>query len=1195
MSGISERNPFVGPRPIQQGETLHGRDTELRGLFNRLQARRIVVLHSPSGAGKSSLVQAGLIPRLREAGYDVWKPIRVNLDPSCLEGIPPGTNRYLLSAMISLEDELPTERRRTPAQLAGLDLLAYIEGRPRRKGQKDRPVVLVFDQFEEVLTTAPLVVTDKQEFFTAVGVALGSEKHWALFVIREDYLAAFAPYRDRIPTQMSTTFRLDLLDLAGARAAATNLAAQGGRSFPAVDRLIRDLSMMQVQQADGSFVAEQGLYVEPVQLQVVCRRLWDAMPADDRRIDPEHIEAYASVSTALASYYADAARSIAEGDVAAERAIRDWFGRRLIVGGIRSQVRREERRSAGLDNRLIERLLDTYLVRTEQRAGAHWFELSHDRLVAPVHEDNLAWEQAHLHPLQVQAKLWEDGKRPAALLLGAEALQGAQAWAQANPTLLTEGERDFLGQSRELRARDRAARRRLVALAAAAAVVAVVVAVLAVVAWRARASAVAAETEAVSQRDAAKAAEETAKNAEEVARKAEAEALVQALRAQDASLMAGVRELLARGQAAPATRLLLAVREPRSVRGWPELAQEILAMSLPFVTLRGHTAEVQSAAWSPDGRRIVTASSDMTARVWSADGTGEPVVLRGHEGLLRSAAWSPDGQRIVTASADRTARVWSADGTGELAILSGHQGDVTIAAWSPDGQWIVTASTDKTARLWPPDGTSTVLRGHTDEVWHAAWSPDGQRIVTASRDKTARVWHVDGRGKGVSLKGHEDAVDFAAWSPDGQRIVTASRDKTARVWNADGTPRVVGVGKQRSPLVLRGHEDVVWSATWSRDGRRIVTASRDGTARVWTTEKAIVLSGHEHGVHFAAWDPRGNRVLGVSRGNTPLVWGIDYFLLVGHKEATLVGHEGGVTSAAWSPDGRRVVTTSNDRTVRVWQADRRWRPDAREPNEATAAWMWDEGDEALEEAAADARDEPPFEALAPALRDATTDCLSPKMRSTYLNEPPPAAALAYDKCEREHGRLPFYTSTQEALRKAILKGASVQRGDTCSPGSRPVTHTEARAAVQDLCGLLGEWAIIRLADGRSMDGPGYGCKIRANPDTRGHGEILCVPSDAPLPAVPHDGPPPASERPRVPGSFASRAVVQDGQACLAGSRPVTHTEAQGAAQGLCPLLGEWASVRLADGRSMDGGGYGCKVRTVADDRTLGQVLCVASE
>jgi hypothetical protein len=473
MSGLSDHNPFVGPRPIQRGEALYGRKTEVRELHEQLQARRIVVLHSPSGAGKSSLVQAGLIPRLeRSKFFDVWRPIRVNLDPVNFEGLPDGTNRYLLSAMVSLEDELPEAHRRSPVELATLGFRTYLETRPRRKSRADHSVVLLFDQFEEVLSVAPRDVEAKEAFFTQVGEALDADKYWALFIIREDYLAALAPYRDRIPTQLSNTFRLDLLGVDGAREAAVKLVEEGGRSFPAVDKLIRDLSSVHVQRPDGTFAVEQGLHVEPVHLQVVCRRLWDAMPEDDLSIDEEDIEAYAGVSTSLAGYYADAVRNIADGDPALERAIRDWVGTKLIVGGIRSQIRREAGNSSGLDNEHIQKLLDSYLVRTEQRAGASWFELGHDRLVEPILEDNEAWRRGHLHPLQVQATLWEDGGRGQALLLGSDALPDALAWAEDNPTLVTEAEREFLDASQARCAEQAVARRRQRIFTTALAVVA---------------------------------------------------------------------------------------------------------------------------------------------------------------------------------------------------------------------------------------------------------------------------------------------------------------------------------------------------------------------------------------------------------------------------------------------------------------------------------------------------------------------------------------------------------------------------------------------------------------------------------------------------------------------------------------------------------------------------------------------------
>ena len=155
----------------------------------------------------------------------------------------------------------------------------------------------------------------------------------------------------------------------------------------------------------------------------------------------------------------------------------------------------------------------------------------------------------------------------------------------------------------------------------------------------------------------------------------------------------------------------------------------------------------QSAAFSPDGKRIVTASLDTTARVWDAE-SGKPIgePLEGHEDWVGSAAFSPDGKRIVTASRDKTARVWDAESGKPVGRpLRGHEGAVMSAAFSPDGRRIVTASADKTARLWEAATgrpISEPLAGHDGGVWSAAFSPDGRRIVTASFDKTARVWDI---------------------------------------------------------------------------------------------------------------------------------------------------------------------------------------------------------------------------------------------------------------------------------------------------------------------------------------------------------------------------------------------------------------------------------------------------------------------
>jgi hypothetical protein len=256
---------------------------------------------------------------------------------------------------------------------------------------------------------------------------------------------------------------------------------------------------------------------------------------------------------------------------------------------------------------------------------------------------------------------------------------------------------------------------------------------------------------------------------------------------------------------------------PARPRSWDAAAAKEIAV------LRGADGTLASAAFSPDGSRIVTASFDQTARIWDATTAKEIALLRGHANAVYSGTFSPDGSRIVTASQDNTARIWDAATAKEIAVLRGHEGSVYSATFSPDASRIVTASLDKTARIWDAATAKeiAVLRGHENWVTSAAFSPDGSRIITVSRDKTARIWDAATAKAIAVLRGHDNQVTSAAFSRDGSRIVTASWDNTARIWDAATAKEIA---------VLRGHANAVYSGTFSPDGSRIVTASLDKTA-----------------------------------------------------------------------------------------------------------------------------------------------------------------------------------------------------------------------------------------------------------------------------------------------------------------------------------------------------------------------------
>jgi WD40 repeat protein len=321
--------------------------------------------------------------------------------------------------------------------------------------------------------------------------------------------------------------------------------------------------------------------------------------------------------------------------------------------------------------------------------------------------------------------------------------------------------------------------------------------------------------------------------------------------------------------------------------------------------------EVYSAEFSADGRRVVTASEDGTARVWDVE-TGRPVGMPlQHRKAVESAEFSADGQRVVTASFDETARVWDVETSKPVGTPLQHQGPVWSAAFSPDGRRVVTASYDQTARVWDVETSKPIGAPlqHQGNVWLAAFSPDGKRVVTASDDQTARVWDADtGKPVGAPLQ-HQATVHSAAFSADGRRVVTASDDQTARVWDAD-TGKPVGAPLQ--------HQAAVHSAAFSPDGRYVLTASDDGTARLWDmpmSKAAGFLLQHQAAVHSAAFSPDGRYVLTASNDQTAQVWDAD----TGKPVGAPLQHQGPIISAAFSADGRHVVTT--DGAARVWDVE----------------------------------------------------------------------------------------------------------------------------------------------------------------------------------------------------------------------------------------------------------------------------------
>jgi WD40 repeat protein len=371
-------------------------------------------------------------------------------------------------------------------------------------------------------------------------------------------------------------------------------------------------------------------------------------------------------------------------------------------------------------------------------------------------------------------------------------------------------------------------------------------------------------------------------------------------------------EALRRDSSEPASEALHRLRIGATLRACPKLLQVFT-----------HRGDVNSVAFSSDGRRLVSGSSDGTARVWDAH-TGTPLSPPlVHSNEVVCAGFSPNGQRVVSASFDHTARVWDALTGSPISAPMTHASNVLHAAFSPDGRRVVTASMDKTARVWDATTGQPVTPSlvHEDVVWPAAFSPDGRFVLTASWDKTARVWDAEtGRPVTPPLR-HAGKLSWAAFSPDGKQVATASEDKTARIWDArTGTP----VGP---PLL---HTLEVIYVAFSPDGQRVVTATGEsvftyflecknlpGDARVWevVTGKAVGLPmSHSAGLFCASFSPDGRWVVTASRDNTVRLWDA----ATGELLTPPLLHDADVFRLAFSPDGRRLATAAFDGVARIW-------------------------------------------------------------------------------------------------------------------------------------------------------------------------------------------------------------------------------------------------------------------------------------
>ena len=876
--------PYVGPTSFQrdQRQFFFGRDEEADELVSMITAHSAVLLYSQSGAGKSSLLNAKLIPKLEEEeDFNVLPTMRVQgqIPPSVKIGRT--TNIFVTNALLSCGGYDLTRANH------GSTFTEFLKNCIQRTNEYGEPcpTVLVFDQFEELFTSYPGRWPDREDFFRQIGEAIegnpkkglpGNPLLRVLFSMREDYIAELDPYLHLLPEKLRSRFRLEHLREKKALVAIKEPLAKTNRSFaPGVaEQLVKNLLRIPSQSVTGTQTL--GLYIEPVQLQVVCQSLWAALGPNETVITAKHLQKYGDVSQALSHFYERSIATVAKETEIKEEILRRWFADTLITSeGTRAPVNRGNETTGGMPNAAVDKLEAMRLIKGEWKGtNVRWYELAHDRFIEPIKRSNDAWlanqsrgEQIRLR-LEAKAAKWKPGTK----VLDADELFEARNLVSANaasPSLRALVDASRVG----------ATKKRIKVLTFVALVAGVALLIFMAVAYY-----------AFTQRNFAKARFLALKGSMVLASDPELSVLL----AREA-----IDEYADTGEA-------------RNV-----IRSALLSLSNVGAAFQNGEKAV-GAEFSPDGKFVLTRTIDGRMGLWEVAGKKKLKELQSYEGGSFST-FSPDGKFFVSTGGDGVVRLWDVASVAQVREFRGHANLVNRAIFTPDGKQLITASEDQSVRIWDvASGAQTkVLTGHEGGVQEITFSSDQVTFATEAADGMGMIWSLNS-DKGTRLEGLTGSKAALAFSPDGQFLVTEGAPGTeagelpeggypATVWD-------VKTGKLR--FTLTGHENFISAVGFSPDGNAIVTSSADSTARLWTSDGNLVkeLTGHTGPLSGAFFSPDGKFLVTISADNSARVWDA----LDGRLITRLNGHAQAINSAAFSSDGQFIVTASDDQTTRVW-------------------------------------------------------------------------------------------------------------------------------------------------------------------------------------------------------------------------------------------------------------------------------------
>ncbi len=979
---------FLASYDICDRDIFFGRDAVIEELIGKMPRYKTLVINGRSGAGKTSLINAGLIPRLTENGYQ-FLSFRDYSDP-----------------LRQLREHVKNDKVFEPYANHTASLSQFLKTVTRQPKQH---VVVIFDQFERFFVNVLPVVRAQfiQEIKACLDSDLSGEQLDIVFALREDFFGALvSEFETHIPTFFNQTDRLNLLPLSREEAR------------EAIINPLRKLSTYKIGY-DKNFVDDVllpglmgesagGKQIDPPHLQIVCNQLYQAVleehgavanleAGDVILIDRQLYTRLGETKGILHTYLDDVIHRTTQGSPDGDQNIvRSMLKLMVATTGTRKFVTLSDLQRQLPDvpaaevNHLLRQLQESRIIETRSQSGTASYSVSHEFMVAKVQswfderelqrkkaeeilERGLAeWKstQALLNEKQVEhIRKW----LPVSIL-GADAIQ-----------LVTESQHVYEENKRKNAEQERRIKRNRKAFQWALGSGLAISLILASVAFWQRSTALTEKHQA--QVNAIETLTQSAQalflvhdeiggllasvKAGQLAKHIilpdklhyqviqTLQDVVDQMREQNR--LARLNWELASFAFSPDSRMIAAGGTDGIIKLWGSDGRDIINK------FRGqHTGSVLAVAFSPDGQVLASAGADKTLKIWRVADGQELRTLQGHTEAVQSVAFSPDGRMLVSGSRDQTVRLWRVSDGREIRTFIGHTSPVSSVAFRPDGKLMASASNDGEIKLWNVSNGEEVWTlgdGLFNAVFEIAFSPDGKLLASGHLDSRLILWSVANGQIKRTFQEHAQSVRSLAFSPDGEQIASGDQDGVIKIRNVSDGSHVQTIQERSQP---------VQKIAFSRDGRLLAATSYDQTIKLWRIaeqSQARILSGTLLGPNGSiAFSPDSQFIAASGRNDTINLWNvrdgqqlrswnkgtaisiydnyavafspdgkwlasgnedktITIWSVAEHKPVrTLPGHAGEVISVAFSPDGQWFASGSKDQTIKLWNL-----LDSREP------------------------------------------------------------------------------------------------------------------------------------------------------------------------------------------------------------------------------------------------------------------------